>query len=312
MLVTLLCVAGTALAQEPNRDTESLVNRMKDRLKLSEDQVAQVREILSKEAEDRTKMDDARMAKINELLDEEQKKLYGEMRRGRGFGGQGGGRQGPLNMNDLKRDLSLTDEQVEKIKPIVDEFGSSLQKRMEELRNGGFQGLDWQAAIQKFQDSFKEVSEKIKAHLNDEQKSKADALFERVTNWTRLIPGLAARRAGGTETTPGRRSPEERIRRAMDALKIEKDEERDAIKDLVEKIAKAQAGLEDWQKESRERLTETARNKELSDAALDDRIIEAQEERRKREKEIVGLQEQLIEVVNNRQELDLMVQGILR
>lgn len=332
-LVALLYVAGTALAQGPAQDparaAEFLVNRMKDRLKLSDDQAAKVKEILTKDGEDRTKMDDARTAKINELLDEEQKKLYEEMRRGRGgFGGQGGGQQfrfggqggqgfggglgGGLNMADLKRELTLTDEQVEKIQPIVDEFSASVQKRVEEFRNGGFQGLDWQAEIQKFQDSFKAVNDKIKAHLTDEQKTKADALYDRATQWTRLIPGLAGRRAGGAEATPARLSPEERVRRAMDALKIEKDEERAAIKDLVEKIVKAQAEFEDWQKASRERLTETVRNKELSDAALNDRITEAQDERRKREREIAGLQKQLAEAVNNRQEIELIIQGILR
>jgi len=333
-LVALMIVAGTASAQQqqdPNRVAEFQVNRLKDRLKLTDEQASKVKEIYLKDNEDRTKADEARTASITGLLNDEQKKLYEEMNRGRGgLGGQGGqqfrfgqggqggqgfggGLQGAMSMDDLKRELSLTDEQVEKIKPTVDEFAASMQKRMEEFRSGGFQGLDWQAEIQKFQDNFKAVSEKIKVHLTDEQKTKADALYERATQWTRLIPGLQGlqgRAQGGDRTA--RLSPEERVRRAMDALKIEKDDERAAIKDLVEKIVKAQAELEDWQKASREKLTETARNKELSDAALNDRITETQDERRKREKEIASLQKQLAEVVNNRQEIELIIQGILK
>lgn len=330
-LVALMIVAGTASAQQqqdPNRVAEFQVNRLKDRLKLTDEQASKVKEIYLKDNEERTKSDGARTASITGLLNDEQKKLYEEMNRGRGgFGGQGGqggqqfrfgqggqgfggGLQGAMSIEDLKRELSLTDEQVEKVKPIVDEFAASMQKRMEEFRSGGFQGLDWQAEIQKFQDNFKAVSEKIKAHLTDEQKTKADALYERATQWTRLIPGFANRAQGGDRTA--RLSPEERVRRAMDALKIEKDDERAAIKDLVEKIVRAQAELEDWQKASREKLTETSRNKELSDAALNDRITETQDERRKREKEIAGLQKQLAEVVNNRQEIELIIQGILK
>jgi len=331
-LIALLALSGAALAQQqqdPNRFNEALITRMKDRLKLNEDQVSKLREILSKDGEERQKMDEARTAKINEFLDEDQKKQYEEFRRGaRGFGGGGapgaqggqqfrfgqggqgfgGGFQGAMNMDDLKRELSLTDEQVEKIKPIVDEFSASMQKRMEEFRNGGFQGLDWQAELQKFQDNFKGVVDKIKVHLTDEQKTKADALYERATSWTRLLPGLQNRQAGGGP----RVSPEERLRRAMEALHIENEAERNAIKELIEKIVKAQAEFDEFQKTSREKLTGTARDKELSDAALEDRIREAQEGRRTREKEIAGLQKQLAESVSNRQEIELILQGILK
>lgn len=332
-LIALLALSGAALAQQqqdPNRFNEALITRMKDRLKLNEDQVSKLREILSKDGEERQKMDEARTAKINEFLDEDQKKQYEEFRRGaRGFGGGapgaqggqqfrfgqggqgfGGGFQGAMSMDDLKRELSLTDEQVEKIKPIVDEFTASMQKRMEEFRNGGFQGLDWQAEIQKFQDNFKGVSDKIKAQLTDEQKPKMDALYERATSWTRLLPGLQ-NRLGGGDRGP-RVSPEERVRRAMEALHIENEAERNAIKELIEKIVKAQADLDEFQRTSREKLTGTARDKELSDAALEDRIREAQEGRRTREKEIAGLQKQLAESVSNRQEIELILQGILK
>jgi len=109
-----------------------------------------------------------------------------------------------------------------------------------------------------------------------------------------------------------RPSVEERVRLAMAALKVEKEDERAAIAELVAKVVKAQYDLEDFTKSSREKLAEAAKNRELSDAAVEDRIKEAQEDRRKREKEIAGLQKQLVEVVTNRQELELMALGILK
>ena len=85
-----------------------------------------------------------------------------------------------------------------------------------------------------------------------------------------------------------------------------------AVTNLVTKIVKAQYELEDFLKTSRERMSEASKNTELSDAAVEDRIKEAQEDRRKREKGISELQKQLTEVVTNRQELELMASGILR
>jgi hypothetical protein len=314
--IAVVALAGTVWAQQdPNRANEFLLNRMKDRLSLSDDQVSKVREILASDSEGRTKLDEARTARINELLSEEQRKQYEEFRRGsRGAGGgqqfRFGGLQGAMNMDDLRRELSLTDEQAEKIKPMVDEFSSGMQKRMDELRGGGFQGLDWQAEIQKFQESIKGLSDKIKVHLTDEQKTKMDALIERATSFTRLIPGFGNRPP--TADRAPRLSPEERVRRAVDALQIDKEADRAAIGDLIGRIVKAQGELDAYQGTAREKLQGASRDKELSDAALEDRIKEIQEERRKREKEIAGLQKQLAEAVNNRQEIELMLQGILK
>src|ERR1043166_172260 len=161
--VVLMAAAAVAQQQDPNRIAEFQANRLKDRLKLSDDQTSKLKEIFLKEAEDRAKSDEARTAKINELLDDEQKKLYEEYRRNRGGGfggggqqfqfggGRGGqfGQQGLVQMDDLKRELTLTDEQLEKIKPLVDEFNAPLQKRMEEFRGGTFnwQNFDWQGEL---------------------------------------------------------------------------------------------------------------------------------------------------------------------
>jgi hypothetical protein len=325
-LALFLVLASPLAAQQDNRGTDFWVNRMKERLGLTEEQASKVREILAKDAEERTKMDDARTAKVNELLNDEQKKKYEEMRsQGRGFGGAnraggqggfggfGGGRgPGQLQMDDLKRELGLSDEQVEKIKPMIDEFGQQIQKRMEEMRTNGFQGLNLAEEMQKGQEAMKQLADKVKVHLTDEQKTKLDGLMERMTGWMRMVPQLLGQRQGATATAAVRPSVEERVRRAMEALKIEKDEERAAVRELVEKVVRAQHELEDAGKSARERLGAAAKNAELSDAAVEDQIKASIEERRKLEKALGELQKQLVDVVSSRQELELMSQGILK
>jgi hypothetical protein len=324
VLLALALMASPVLAQD-SRGTDFMVQRLKERLKLSDDQAAKVKEILTKDSEDRTKMDEARTEKINGLLDADQKKAYEEMRsnqRGFGgrqfqFGGAGGGARpggpmGAVNVDDVKRELGLSDEQVEKIKPLYDEFNANLQKRQDELREKGFQGLNFGEEMTKYQDNLKGLAEKVKPHLTDEQKTKLDGLVERVTGMMRFLPGLMNPGARGGGAAAPRPSAEERTKAVVAALKVEKDDERSVIADLVLKIVKAQYELEDFTKSSREKLSEASKNRELSDAAVEDRIKEAQEDRRKREKEIAGLQKQLAEVTTNRQELELMAQGILR
>lgn len=323
-LMALALMATPALTQQDPRGTDFQVQRLKDRLKLSDDQASKVREVLMKDAEDRTKLDDARSEKITAFLDDDQKKLYEEMRAQqrtggfRAFGGApggGGGFQGramgTVQFDDVKKELALTDEQGEKIKPLYDEFNANVQKRSEELRDKGFQGLNFAEEMQKYQENLKKLAERVKAHLTDDQKTKLDGLMDRATGWMRMIPNLQ-RTMTGLGGAPARPSVEDRVRSVMAALKIEKDDEHSAISDLVTKIVKAQYELEDFTKSSREKLGEAARNRELSDAAVEDRIKEAQEERRKREKELASLQKQLTEVATNRQELELMSQGILK
>src|SRR5947209_2392697 len=168
VLLALALMASPVLAQQDNRGSDFMVQRLKDRLKLTDDQAAKVKEILAKESEDRTKLDDARTEKINALLDADQKKLYEELRsqqRGgfRGFGGgPGGGRtMGTVQIDDVKKELNLTDEQVEKIKPLYDEFNANVQKRADDLREKGAQGLNFGEEMQKYQENLKGLAEKV-------------------------------------------------------------------------------------------------------------------------------------------------------
>ncbi|HEX7897009.1 MAG TPA: Spy/CpxP family protein refolding chaperone [Planctomycetota bacterium] len=310
-----LWVSMAAVAAAQDRGTEFRVNQLKSQLGLSDEQTSKVKEILDKDTE-----------QIRALLTDEQKTKFDELRqRGGAGGGAGGNRQGNfqfgggrglgggMQLDNLKQELQLTDEQAEKIKPIVDEFQAQTQKRMEELRANGFQGLDWQAELAKGQESMKAFSEKVKAHLTDEQKTKADALMERATGWMRMIPGVVQRfQGGGAAATPTRASAEERVKKALDALKIEKDDERAAVKDLLEKAIKAQDALDDFLKSSRDSLGAAAGNKDLSNEALEDKLTEQRKERRRLEKDLKDAQDALADVVSSRQELELVRQGVLR
>jgi hypothetical protein len=315
-LALWLSLAAVATAQQ-DRATEMRVNMLKQQLGLSDEQTAKVREIFDKDVE-----------KIRELLTDEQKTKFEELRRnpgggggnqfrfGGGQGGFGGGRNfGQMQMDNLKTELGLSDEQVEKIKPIVEEFNAQAQKRMEELRQGGFQGLDWAGELQKAQDNMKAFSDKVKAHLTDDQKAKADQMMERMTGWMRAIPGMLQRfQPGGTggAPTPTRATVEERVKKAVDALQFEKEDERAAVKELIEKAIRAQEAVDDYVKSSRETLGAAAGNRELSNEALEDKLADQRKERRRLEKDLKDAQDRLADVVTARQELELVRQGVLR
>ncbi len=314
MKTLVIWLSLAAAAQD--RGTEFRVNQLKQQLGLSDEQTAKVKEIFEKDVD-----------RIREVLTDEQKTKFDELRRnqaqgqgggqfrfGGGQGGFGGGRNfGQMQMDNLKSELGLSDEQVEKIKPIVDDFNAQAQKRMEELRQGGFQGLDWAGELQRGQDNMKAFAEKVKAHLTDDQKTKADQMMERMTGWMRAIPGVLQRfQQGGAAGTPSRASAEERVKKALDALKFENDAERDAVRGLIEKAVKAQDALDDYLKSSRDNLGAAASNRELSNEALEDKLSEQRKERRRLEKELKDAQDALADVVNSRQELELVRQAILK
>ena len=325
-----LAMAGAALAQD--RGTERQLNFLKERLSLSEEQSGKIREVYVKDQADREKLEEDRAAKVRELLTEEQRPKYDELRQqfraggqgqGRGQGGFGGPggfgapRGGPpggaaaanqFSIESLKLELKLTDEQAEKIKPILDETQAIHTKRIEDLQKQGFQGVDWQAEMAKFNETVKTSSDQVKVHLNEEQKTKFDGMVERATAMFRMIPGFGPPRAA----VAARPSAEDRIRRAVDALKIEKEDERSAVRDLIEKVVKAQDALEEQAKSSRELAGQSARNSELSEQALEDRLGEGRTERRRLEKILSDLQAALADVLSVRQETELVQQGILR
>jgi hypothetical protein len=70
--------------------------------------------------------------------------------------------------------------------------------------------------------------------------------------------------------------------------------------------------LETVQRDSRTKIDETLRNKDLSDDAVGEKITEIMKTHRDLEKELSNARKELTEVVTNRQELELLRRGILR
>ncbi len=332
---------------EPSRQDRATgfwTNMLRDRLQLSEDQTARIREIISKDAEERAKKDEERGAKIREVLNDEQKRMFDDLQRnpfgggrglqgaGRGQGpapgpgqapgqgfrgfGQGGGMQGrfgQVQVEDLQRELELTEEQVGKLRPIVEEFNTKGQRRWEELRENGFRGFNWQEELKRVEDLVKEAGDQVKPHLTEEQKGKYDQLVESRMSWLRLAQGFMGNRGGTPTPRASRRgNPEERAGRVVEALKIQDEKDRQAIAALVAEVFKLQAELDDMARAARERLEGMSKNAELSDSALEDAMKEIRLERRQKERELAGLQKELSESVSNRQELELLIQGVLR
>lgn len=299
-----LCVAGIASAQdEPDRRVENQVNRLKEQLKLTDDQATKIREILVQNEKEREE-------KIAGLLNDDQKKLYEEQRRnGRQNPGPGGGGRGGRNflggfgIDQLKEELSLNEEQTAKIKDIVDKFREDAQKKMDELRERGFRGFNWQEEVTK---ALTDLGNKIKEHLTPDQKEKFDKIVEERTRFMR--PG------GGGER-PNRfvqRPPiEERTKQAMDALKIADGPERAAVQELVTKVLRAKDEAEDYDREYREKVRDLARG-ELGEEALEEKLREFRDERKKREKALSAAQRDLNENVTFRQEVLLIEHGLLR
>jgi uncharacterized phage infection (PIP) family protein YhgE len=171
--------------------------------------------------------------------------------------------------------------------------------------NGGGQNLAEQ--FNAFQEKSKEeTTKKIKDLLTDEQKPKFDeALKAFAANQPEpRTPGAGGGNRGGTV--------DERAGRVMENLKIEDAKEADAVKALVKKVLEAVDKLDGYQRETRTKIDEISKNKDLSDAAVGDKIGEILKGHVDLEKEVAAARKALTEVVSNRQELELLRRGILR
>lgn len=301
--------AAMLLAQQQEDPVESRVQRYKEQLNLTDEQLPKIREIVKKQ------LDDMRAV----LTDEQKQRLDSGGRGNRGGGnnnnqggpgGFGGGFRGAWlpATNDLKTSVGLTDDQVTKINEIRDAVRQQVREFFQNRGRGGGNPADaWNAFQEK---SKEETTKKIKDVLTDEQKPKFDEALKAFAA-QQPQPGqpgqpsqdFAARRAG---------SLDERVGRVMENLKVEDAKEADAIKALVKKVMEAMDKLEGYQRESRNKIDETSRNKDLSDDAVGDKITELLKGGHEIEKELIAARKALTEVVTNRQELELLRRGILR
>jgi hypothetical protein len=171
----VLFAAGRALAQQQQDPVESRVDRYKQQLNLTEEQIAKIREIVKKQIDD--------MKAI--LTDEQKTRLDGGG--GRGGNNNQGNNQGNAfgnirggwlpATNDLNTSVGLTDDQVTKVNEIRDAVRQEMRNFFQNRgrRGQGNQG-NLAQEFQAFQDKSKEeTTKKIKDLLTDEQKPK----FER-------------------------------------------------------------------------------------------------------------------------------------
>ncbi len=297
----VLLAAGRAIAQQQEDPVERSVQRLKEQLSLSDEQVSKVREVLKKSHDE-----------VKALLNDTQKSTY-DQGGGRGNRGNGNGNGGAFNgfrggawlpsTNDLKTQLSLSDDQVTKINEVRDAVRQQLRTFFQNRGrgNGGNPAEDFNAFMEK---SKEETTKKIRDLLSDEQKPKFDEALKAFAANQPAPPDFGGRGRGG--------NTDERVNRAMEALKIEDAKEADAVKSLVKKVLELMEKVDAYQRESRTKIDEASKNKDLSDAAVGDKIQEILKGHHDLEKELAGARKELTDVVTNRQELELLRRGILR
>lgn len=282
-----------ALAQTQEDPVEQRVRRLKEQLQLTDEQTVKAREIYKKQSDD-----------LHAILNDEQKKLYDQGGGGRGNRGGnqapgGGTRTGRLpGTDELKTQLSLTDDQVTKITAIREAATAEFRKLFQNRRPAADAG----AEMTKIRE---ESNSKIREVLTDEQKPKFDEIVKAVASNTPTPGGNnGGSRRGG--------SVDERLARVMERLKVADSKEADAIKSSVRKVLEVMEKLDAYQRDTRGKYEEASRNGELSDQAVGDKITELLKGQRDLEKELSGTRKELADIVTNRQELELLREGILR
>ncbi len=293
-------LAGRLLAQAPAQQQDPVerdLGRLTRDLNLTDEQVPKAREILKKQSDD-----------LRTILTDEQKKTLDQG--GRGNRGNNNNQPGGGNTfrggwypstDDMKKELTLTDDQVTKMNAVRDGVREELRQMFQNRRGGG---ADIQAAMEKLRDT---TTAKMRDVCTDDQKAKFDEMIK-TYRATQEQPGAGTRGAGGR----GGPSLDERVARVMETLKVENATEADAIKGIVKKVIELMDKLDAQQREARTKMDEAIRNRELSDEAVGDRIDEVRKGQLDIEKELKTARKELADIVTNRQELELLRRGILR
>jgi Spy/CpxP family protein refolding chaperone len=307
----VLLSAGRAFAQQQDDPVERAVQRLKDQLTLTDEQIPKVREILKKQHDDvkavltdtqKTTYDQAGGARGNRPGGNNNNGAPGNQGNQGGFGrGTTGGAWLPPTA-DLKTQISLTDDQVTKVNEIRDAVRQEMRTFFQNRGRGNNQNLAEQWT--EFQEKSKtDTTKKIMDILTDEQKPKFEEALKAFATAQPVPQDFATRRAG---------SLDDRVTRTMETLKVEDAKEADAIKGLVKKVMEVMDKLDAYQRDSRTKIDDTAKNKDLSDAAVGDKITEIMKGHVDIEKELAVARKALTDVVTNRQELELLRRGILR
>lgn len=294
--------------QTPEQQAQQRAEWLKNQLNLTDEQIQKVTQIYKDATEAEKKVETDRQAKIREALTDDQKKKYDEllatMNRPRTP------LSGLESMMDgwadtLKRELSLDDATLQKIKPIIDEFRKKLQERVEKLRQEGFQGLNWGEEMQKFRDGVKEAGDKVKEHLTPEQKEKFDKLAERFQQG-----GMGGFGPGGGRRGPP--TPEERAGQVMEQLKIADATEAAAVRTALLKVLETEQALREYERDSRGKMMEISRDNALTEEQVNTRLNELKKGRQERDRAHKDAQMALRDIVTARQEVTLSLQGVFR
>jgi hypothetical protein len=293
MTATAILLLATQAAGAQDAAVERQVSRLRGDLRLTDEQLPQVREIVKKEID-----------AIRALLTDEQKaRLEGQGGRGgnNNQGGRGGGFGGLPSTDELKAQLNLTEAQVAKVNEVRDAVREEF-RRIFQNRGGGRPNPDeLRASMEKIRD---ESNGKIREALTDEQKPKFDEIVKAAAAQT-PTPGQPRGGRGGNTV-------DDRVARAMELLKFEKPEEAEAVKGLVRRVVEAQEKLETALRENRTKLEEISRNTDLTDQAVGDRLEEVRKPQKDLEKTLADARAALVEVLSSRQEVELLRRGVLR
>lgn len=301
--VGAMWILSLTQAGGPQEDpSERLAQRLREALQLSEEQAAKVREILKKQGEE-----------LRAVLTDEQRQRYDQMSRFLGgFGGRGGGAPAWAGgfrgawlppTEELKAQLDLNDDQVSRINAIRDGVREEIRNFWRNRQGGGNPAEEWTAWMQRARE---ETLAKVRETLTDSQKAKFDEILKDVQPEGRVETGNRNRDRGRGG------SAEDRVSRAIEALRIEDAQEAAAIRGLVKKVVDLMERLEDAQRDARRKVEEALRATDLSDEALGDRLEELRKGIRELENQLAAARKELSEVVTNRQELELVRRGILR
>ena len=256
--------------------------------------------------------------KVGEVLTEDQKKGYKDLRQGggtrtegrrRGWGGGGNWMErfmGP-QIDQLKETLGLSEEQSDSIGSILGDFRKAAEDRFAELREQGFQGMDWREEMTKFRQQMDELNTKVRSHLTPEQTEKYEEMLQNRSGFG----GFGGGRRDSGERSSRRNSPEQRLERIVSEMEIEDEEERAAISEIVKETMDADRTLSEYLRKMRQDVREVVES-DLGEEAIDSRLQEMRTTRRTHEKTLSTLRKELAEIVTYRQEAVLVRHGVLK